>query len=950
MTKNKNKQGKIALILNTRVTKVIQGVNMYSNSKVAKAIRLAMVFGAASAVSVPAFSAEETEEEVERIEVTGSAIKRTDMEGALPVTVITAEAISRTGVESVGELMQQLPAMQGFTTSSDSVGGGGGGISTASIHDLGESYTLVLLNGRRLAPRGSGSTVDLNSIPLSAIARVDVLTDGASALYGSDAIAGVVNFILKDDVNETTITGRVTKPQADGGGDGWNGSITTGFGDLDNDGFNVLLSYSHDSKDQLKSVDRDFANTGIISFEDNGRDLYFFNGSPNAIPGNGRFYFNDGTTQDFNPYRNENGACAENTSALGDWCWFDYTSTLEILPENERDAFLAKVDFQITDDIQGFVEATYSDFSMTTRIAPYPSGGVLISKDSPLYDKYFEGNLPEGKTSDDVNFGLGVWRALPAGNRTTEWNTKSTHIVAGIEGTISDSIDFDTAFTHSVNDTDQNYPTGWLIESKFGAAVESGAIDIFGPAGTVTQEEVDAAGIVYSGDWTNSKTVMNGIDFKMSMPVFELGGGEAYIATGADYRTYEYTNTLSQANQDAILLFLSAGTAYELERDQMGAFAELYMPFTDNWDVTASVRYDEVGAVDDKLNNIKVNKSDDDVTYKISTKWQATDDLLIRASYGTGFKAPSMLSIAQPRAEFGVTSGSYVCPFEGTGDAKEAWCKPGKQQYNVFSQGNPNIKSETSKQYSAGFVYAPSNDFSFGLDYWNVEMSDLITSLTEAQIFAEADKYYDLFTFKTNTLTGIDELAILQASVNVGKSNTSGLDWHFNNSTDLSFGTFNFGWTGTYMIESEYTRPGTTNDWISSMGKFGDNNSVTFRMISQVNLGLEHGDFYHNVNVNYKSGYLDQFQSEGGCAVTIGDAFGDCAEVQLAISSYVKVDYQTKYHFSDDLSVTFGINNLFDKQPDLSLRTSGAGHQVGYDPRYTDSYGRTFYVAGEYKF
>lgn len=144
------------------------------------------------------------------------------------------------------------------------------------------------------------------------------------------------------------------------------------------------------------------------------------------------------------------------------------------------------------------------------------------------------------------------------------------------------------------------------------------------------------------------------------------------------------------------------------------------------------------------------------------------------------------------------------------------------------------------------------------------------------------------------------------------------------------------------MNESEYTRPSITNDWISSMGKFGDNNSVTFRIICQINLGLEHGDFYYNVNVNYKSGYLDQFQCKDGCVVTIGDAFGDCAEVQLAISSYVKVDYQTKYHFSDDLNVTFGINNLLDKQPDLSLRTSGAGHQVDYDPRYTDSYGRTF--------
>jgi len=889
------------------------------------------------------------EESVERIEVTGSAIKRTDMEGALPVTVITSADIVRSGVDNVADLMQQLPSMQGFTTSSDSVGGTGGGIATASIHDLGESYTLVLLNGRRLAPRGSGSTIDLNSIPLSAIARVDVLKDGAGALYGSDAIAGVVNFILKDNVDETTINVRASRPQEDGG-EGLNLSVTTGFGDIDTDGFNVMLSYSHDDKGQLASKDRDFAKTGIISFTDNDRDLYFFNGSPNAIPGNGRFIFNDGSDSvDFNPYRNSTGSCAENTSALGDWCWFDYTTTIEIIPESERDSFLGKVDFNITDNIQGFVEATYSDFSMTTRIAPYPSGGVLISKDSPLFSEYFVPNLPAGKTLDDVDTGLGVWRALPAGNRTTEWNTKATHIVAGIEGVIGEDIDFDTAITYSKNDTDQNYPTGWLIRDKFTAAVEAGEIDIFGPAGTVTQEEVDASGIVYSGPWTNSSTEMTALDFKMSMPVFEMSGGDAYIATGGDYRMYSYEQTLSQANQDSILLFLSAGTPYAFDRNQYGIFAELFMPVVDNLELTASLRYDDIGAVEDKLNGGDVNDGDSDTTYKLTAKWQATDNLLVRASWGTGFKAPSMLDIGQPRAEAGVTGGNYACPFD-SGDSKAVWCKPGSQQYNVYEQGYPAMKSETSEQLTIGLVYAPSNEFSFTLDYWSVEMEDLITELTEAQIFADPTTYYDLFTFKTNQSTNIDELAIIQAAVNVGFSNTSGIDWDLNLSEDVDFGTFHFGFAGTYMIESEYTRPGTTDDYITSMGQFGDNNAVTFRIVSQLSAGLEHGDFFHNITLNYKSGYLDQFQSESNCAVTEVDAFGDCVAVQLDISSYIKVDYNTTYNITDNASVTFGINNLLDRQPDLSLRSGGAGHQVGYDPRYTDSYGRTFYVSAEYTF
>ncbi|MFI3247382.1 MAG: TonB-dependent receptor [Ferrimonas sp.] len=923
---------------------------MLKTNRLSKAVRAALISGASTAAfaSVPmAFAADD--KAIERIEVTGSAIKQTDLEGALPVTVITAADIERSGVDSVGELIQQLPAMQGFTTSSESVGGTGGGTSTASIHDLGEQYTLVLLNGRRMAPRGSGSTIDLNSIPLSAIKRVDVLTDGASALYGSDAIAGVVNFILKDDVQDTTITGRYSVPQQEGGS-GWNGSITTGFGDIDADGFNVMFSYSHDSKEQLKATDRDFAETGIISFEYQGQDLYFFNGSPNAIPGNGRFYFLDGEIYDFNPYAEENGECAENTSAIGGWCWFDYTTTIEIQPESERDSFLVSTNVAINDDITAFVDATYSDFSMTTRIAPYPSGGVLISTDSPLYDQYFEANLPEGYTTEDVDFGLGVWRALPAGNRTTEYNTKSTHIVTGLEGIIADTIDFETALIYSKNDTDENYPTGWLIESAFVDAVEEGLIDIFAPAGTVTQEDVDAAGIVYSGDWSNSSTEMRGIDFKFSLPLMELNGNEIYMAAGAEYRQYDYDFTLSQANQDGILLFLTADQPYSTSRDVYGAFAELAIPLADNLDVNASLRYDHIGAVRDNLIDADVNEADSDVTYKVSGRWQASEDLLVRASYGTGFKAPSMLAIAQPRAEFGVTGGNYACPFEGTGDAKEAWCKPGSQQYNVYTQGNPNLQSETSEQYTLGFVFAPSNEFSVGVDYWVVEMENLVSSLTEAQIFADPDRYYDLFTYKTNTATGIDELAILQSSVNLGQSNNAGIDFNLEMQQAFATGVVHFGFTSTYMIDSEYTRPGTTDEWITSMGQFGDNNAVTFRLIGQANLGFEHGDFYHNLTANYRSGYRDQLQTVDACSVTEVDAFGDCVAVQLQVPSYVKFDLQSKYNVTDNWDVAVGINNLLDEEPALSLRSGGAGHQVGYDPRYTDSYGRTFYVQSSMTF
>lgn len=943
---------------------------MHNNNRISKAVRLALIAGATTAAwSMPTVHASEGDG-VERIVVTGSAIKRTDLEGALPVQVIDSEAIAKSGVTNVPDLIQQLPAMQGFTTASDSVGGGGGGSQTASIHDLGSSYTLVLLNGRRLAPEGSGSTIDLNAIPFSAIERVELLTDGASALYGSDAIAGVVNFILKKDFQGLDVNARYDLPQEDGGRS-WNGSITAGFGDLSDDGYNVMLSYSHEDQEQLASTDREFAKTGMIHFVNEGRELYFFNGSGNAIPGNARVSIlnSEGKIakdeegellrRTFSPYFAQNKACAASTSAVGKECWFDYTSTIEIVPEQQRDSVFANANFNVNDDLSLFLEASLSNSSMTTRVAPYPTGWFNLPSDSQLVADYIVPNLSADELAAFKEGNLSTqarWRALPAGNRTTEWNTQALHFVTGLEGTLSDrkgtlsDLDYSGAVFYSSNDSDQDYPTGWLLEKEFVKAVSSGEINVFVPADEFDEASQSAlADTFYSGNWGNTKVAVTGLDFRASMPLFDLPAGEMYVATGFDWRTTSYDYSISEANRKELILFSSKDQEYSLKRSNWGIFTEFAIPVIDDFDVTASLRYDDIGKVKDDLNGNSKGDSQSDVTYKISGRYQATGDLLVRASYGTGFKAPSMLSIARPRDEFGVTGDNYECPFP-SGDPLAQYCLSGKSQYSVYLQGNEQLKPETSKQSTIGFVYAPSQEFSATVDYWKVQMQDQVASLTEAQIFAGAEQYRELFTTKTNSGTGEEELAILKAVVNVGKSNYSGIDWNTSLTNELSFGSLVTSFSGTYMIESEYTKPGT-NEWVSSLGRFGDNNAVTFRVISQLSSTLIMDNFAHTLRASYKSGYLDQFQSAEGCAVTTLDASEEkCVDIQLAIPSYTTWDYQTKYFITDDFSMKFGVKNLFDAAPSLSLRSGGAGHQVGYDPRYTDSFGRTYYLQADYSF
>lgn len=907
----------------------------------------------------PAFAQSEgADTNMEEVVVTGSAIKRQEnLEGSLPIQVFGRAELDRSGVTSTSDFIETIPAMQGFTTASDSVGGDGGGVRTASIHDIGEQYTLVLLNGRRMAPADSGGTIDLKAIPMSMLEQVDVLTDGASALYGSDAIAGVVNFQLKKEVEGTTISARYADP-TEGQGETLDFDLITGFGSLAEDGYALVLGLSHTKQEQLAAVDRDFAKTGLITVthpELGGKGL-FFNGSGNAIPGNATATFIDVTAVDdpetdfddretsiaFNPYQKANGTCAPDNSQVGDTCFYDYTATIEIVPESERDSLFLNGHYQVNDDFTLFSTLVYSESEMTSRIAPYPTGNVPVPVDSQLVADYVVPYLTQSQADNLIGV-TGTWRALPADPRTTEYKSDATHFVVGFEGASND-IDYSGAYTFAKNSQEQNYPTGWLLLEPFVNLVESGGLNIFTTPDQITDAEIDALkDTVYSGNWDTIDVTVNSLEGVASKPIFSMGGGDAVMAVGFDYRDMTYTRKISDANANEEILFLSKDTPYDMSRAQAAIYTEFLLPVTDSIELNASVRYDTIDAVDSKGVGT-VGEDMDDTTYKLTARWDVSDELALRASYGTGFKAPSMLEVAEPMTEFGVTSGSYVCPFPAT-DPMAQYCLPGEFQSAVYRQGNAEIKPETSEQYSAGFVLRPVDNTSITIDYWNVQIDDVVERLNEEEIYANPTLYRDLFTTKTNLATGDEELAIIQGAVNGGVRNASGIDYNFSVAFDLSFGTLTPTLGGTYMLESESSLNG------SSLGKFGGDSKVTFRNQIRLGLTLEQEMFTHSLAAYYKSGYLDQAQSVNMLDSNGEPDFSTDTPIQLTVSDYYTINYQTLVKLMDDkLGLTFGINNLLNEEPPVSLRTNGSGHQVGWDPRYVDAFGRTLYVRGEFTF
>jgi iron complex outermembrane receptor protein len=911
-----------------------------------------------------------------RIEITGSAIRRIEAEGALPVTVISRDAIDKSGAASVTELIQNLPAMTGgnFQQSSSSVNGNGNGNTTASLHALDQKYTLVLLNGRRVAPfggfgaGGGDGSVNLSSLPLDAIERVEVLTDGASALYGSDAIAGVVNFITKKNLTDGSVFFNGSYPRQSGGGK-WSAGVSKGFGDFDTDGFNLLLSYSHDVQHELRASQRDVSKRGgLITFTLNGQPVVYDQTSGNSLPGT--VILSSGAR--FSPYFDQNGNCGTNPVVFvsGNRCRTNYAATVQDIPQSERDSFYVNGRFKLGSDTTLFAEAMVSKFSMTAAFAPPAQPMGLGDQDLQgrpldiLWNKYV---LPyQAANGDTSTGGQMAYRAFEAGNRTDEWVTDASHYVLGVEGTAM-GWDYSASLTLSSNQDQDKLAGGYLDFNKFVGLISSGAYD---PLIPIAGQTLNPA--LLSGTFLKTNIHQDVLSVHASKDLFQMAGGRSTLGLGFDVarqRMKQETSDIAQFGNgtpgQAGATNYAVGGFYgyvpmEASRQNYGVFAEWLLPLAPKSEVTAAVRYDHYDRVHNSMpftqvaNNLTPLPAEDQgdtfgrATFKLSFRTQPMDGLLLRGSLGTGFKAPSVNQIAAPLAFATNTSGTYTCPFPGTPTCI-AYGTDG-YQWDLVSAGNPasgsaGLKAETSRQWTLGGRFEPTQSVSVGLDYWSVKLSDQILSgMPEGYAFANAASLANLFISPYRDPSGPITVALIQQPFNAGKADYQGIDWEINYRTATPWGKVTADLSGTHMLKADYELPGSRQ---TDLGRFGGDNNVVFRDIVRLALGLQYNNFTHTLIAKYRSGYADQaFTADSG---NVTDLNGNGVAYNGQVSSYTTVDWQTRWQYSPALRFTAGITNLFDTKPPLSLKLVG-GNQVGYDGRYADPTGRAITVGASYRF
>lgn len=903
-------------------------------------------------------------QEIQRVEITGSSVKRIDTEGALPVQMLRREDIERTGATSTTDLLQRLPAMQGGFNESASVGGESKGFAGVSIHNLGDTRTLVLLNGHRLALFG-GQTLtgfaagfDLNAIPISAIERVEILTDGASALYGADAIAGVVNFITRRDTTEGDVALGFSSPR--GGAREKRISVSKGFGSLVEDGFNAMLTLSHDERTQLNATSRNFSKTGRVFFQHNGQSYRKQQFSVSPIPANA---LND-NGELISPYQRTNGACPDKTfrviepytdggvDYVDDYCGFDFVGELEIYPIRKRDSAMASLTKRLGDH-ELFADILASRTELVSRTAPVP-GAIEIPASSPLFAQYL---APVGITQDTLAF----YRLFDLGKRESTDKPTFFAFAVGSRGLVADW-DYNATLAHSqskANSSLSGYP-GALAVRRLTA---SGLLNPFvgpGQQTTAAQDAINAAN--YRGYWDGGKSTLDTLQLRGSRELMALPGGAMQLGTGISFLREKVTSAPSLFAQgklaDPVAGTLcdpassepslacdqrfgdeSAKEPYSASRNAYGLFGEVVMPVAQALELTTSLRYDHYSDFGNAT------------TAKASFRWTPHEKLLLRGSIGTGFHAPTVPQVNASLQPYGVTGDSYLCTpdLAAVAASLSANCQPGNLQYDQLAGGNPGLQPEKTRQATIGLRFEPTNQVSFGLDLWHVAIRDAFGQLTEQEVFANPLNFPASWGTKADTGTGVVYLAFLADNKNLGKSYSTGLDFEFLGRARTALGDWKSKATVTYMIrEVRQLEKGGT--YYSAIGNFAELGTVTFRWAGHWTNTLTMGSWAHTLGLNFKSGYRDQESS-----VDLLDASGNVVStenIRLPIKEYFTLDWQTSLAARKDLLISVGALNLFDVHPPLAISTGGfnRGQQFGYDDRYYDPRGRTLYANVSYKF
>jgi iron complex outermembrane receptor protein len=969
---------------------------MLIKNKLNSAVRFAIKFGAISSLTLASTSqaqdvadaAAETDQ-TERITVTGSRILREGAIAPSPVTVISGEDLINTGAMNIGEVLNKLPALA--TTFSLANSGrfiGTAGISLLDLRGMGTDRTLVLVDGKRHVASSPGtSSVDTNTIPSSWIERVEIITGGASAVYGADAVTGVVNFILKKDITGLNVT--ATKGFADNS-QYKNEKYTFSYGqDFAEGRGNAAFSVEYNAQNSLNALDNPWTATSYASFPYNlvngTRPPEFANDPaypdritlPNAgyfelsnagtvgilpsydilgtFDGNGNLVpVRFGTITDFN-----SGNCA------GAACDFlNLRQYTEIQPKFNRVNYNFKTNYDVTDELNAYFEAKYSKTEGENIGQPffrYWNGANRIQRDNAFVTPSLASKMDElGVSSVIINK---MYNDI--GRRLEENTRETTRFVLGVQGDISENWSMDTSLVHGFSEIERvnaanvilaNYANA--IDAVFDAngnivcrsatARANGCVpaNIMGD-GLISQEAIDYVTTTSIGTSKIEQTVFNATFSNSS--IYELPAGFVGFAGGVEYRD-ESSVTIEDPFAKTGATFFNALGETDGGYDVTEAFFELSVPLladvllVDNLVLDTAVRYADYSTIGDAT------------SWKLGLDWSITSELRARFTVSEAIRAPNIdelfsgqsqsfasvrdrckvdelnLLSAEGKAVRAANCAALGVPADFNSNYDNATLE-------TLVGGNPDLKPEESKSVTAGIVYQPEwlDGFTFTADYWKIDIDDTISGIGFQTII---DRCLDSTTGINNQFCALitrdptnSQITLLKGfALNIARSLNSGVDFEFGYDFDALGGRFNTTLIGTYLIESkDYPFADEPENYTDFEGVLGDETwqgslSITYT--------------YNNLTLGWNTRFINGVELYSPTQL----ASNPNPSNEMRYGSYFITDASVGYNFDNGIGLRFGLDNLFNRKLPGTSQGNGAGSAI------YDNIGRFGYVQASYKF
>jgi iron complex outermembrane receptor protein len=918
----------------------------------------AVVATLALSTAVPQFSF--AQQNVERVEITGSSIRRTEAETAVPVQIISREEVEKTGATNAEQFLQALGvAMQGNnnTVAASASGATTGGVSSVSLRGLGSQRTLVLIDGKRVSGGGTitdSTTVDVNLIPVAAIERVEILRDGASAIYGSDAIAGVINFILRKDYKggEGTVFGGVTQK---GGGDQYGLSALVGWGDIGAQGFsaNLIADFRHENP--IFGRQRSFANTGV--FPQFNNDVT----SGNTFPGN--ILAADGSFGTRNPQAaagcQPTGGAPTGFAQLDpnfpqNRCRFDPSPLVALIPKTEQESLLGNARFRLTPAAELYGQASYVHKEQNTVIQPVPISDqfalppnhplfnvapfngfstFLLRPTSPYYPTAFVTGITGGATPDL----LVRYRSAITGNRDLTDISDQVRAVLGVRGTFAQTWDYDASYLHMDTWLKEQVNHGFPVLSKILPILDSGRINPFGASNLTPGADASLEATQFRGNAWKTKTTTDGAQAKVTHDLMRMAGGPLALAVGADARREAFrVEVAPEVEVGDVSGYGGNFLPVDVNRKVYATFAEVNVPILRSLELTGAARYDHYSDVGSKVSPI------------VRARWQPVREVVLRGTVGKGFRAPSLTELFQPQTT-GVSapglSDPARCPTTGSSND----CGT---QFPITVGGNTALKPEESTNRTVGFVFEPTTNISLGADLWAVDLKNtIIFGVTPEAVLADPARFGFLITRAApdpscpgcpGRIINID-----QRNLNFGETKVRGVDldarWRL---PSTAIGAFTLGFNGTYIDKYEIQDLNgqflNINDRVSPI--VNGAGGVIPRWRHYVTLGWRQGPWDASLVEQYQKGYQD-------IAGTLEDPT-DPAFKPRHVGAYELWHFYMSYTglYSKNLKLTLAVRNIFDRDPPYSNAGGQNFFQAGYDPGYADPRGRTFLLSATYKF